>query len=250
MVWHKAWLDTRVRFLVVLALLVCMAAGTVLEWHQVRALATQLAPARDGGSELLEESRAALQTFRGYIWSQWFGQIFGNMSWLFGALLGSGSVLSASGRGQLFSLALPVSRSRWLATRAAIGLAELLVLALVPSLVIALVAPAVGEQYSFVDAAVHGSLIFVGVGAFFALAMFASTFVNYYASGFLVAAVAGVVLKMADELFPRGYGLFTATTGRGYYYDGTLPWLSLIVSAALTLALLYAAAAQLARRDF
>jgi hypothetical protein len=250
MVWHKAWLDTRARFLVMLPLCVCMAAFVVFEYHQLQALLASLAPAANVSSEALDQAVATVQTFPGYVWSQWFGQNFSNLAWLLAAMLGSGTVLSASGRGQLFSLALPVPRGRWLAARATVGLAELFVLALVPSFAIVLVAPAVGEHYSLAAAAVHGSLIFVVASAFFALAMLASTIVDHYTSGFFAAGVAGVVLKMTESAFPAGYGAFGAMSGRTYYYGGTVPWVTLIVAAALTLALLYAAAARLARRDF
>ena len=53
------------------------------------------------------------------------------------ALLGSGSPLVKSGSGSLFSLALPVSRRRWIGTRAGLGLAELFVVTLAPSVALA-----------------------------------------------------------------------------------------------------------------
>src|SRR4029077_5274138 len=117
-------------------------------------------------------------------------------------------------------------------------------------LVIALLATAVNESYSFVDAAVHGALIFVVGSVFFALAMLASALVDDLWRALLLTIVVTLVLACADFLLPGGYGLFATMSGRAFYYYGTVPWLGLIASAALTAALLYAAAAQLARRDF
>ena len=80
---------------------------------------------------------------------------------LFAVLLGTGGLLSqASGGGGLFTLSLPVSRSRLLGVRAATGLAELAVLAFVPMLLLPLISPAVGERFGVVDALVHASCFF------------------------------------------------------------------------------------------
>jgi len=255
MVWFKAWHCTRTKFLVLLAVLVIIATGDVFGWPALQTIvsATKVDPSSggDGGvAAKLNEAIAAEQTFRGYVWNEWFAGNFRSCFVLFSALLGSGSVLSASGRGMLFSLALPVARRRWLGARAGVGLVELFVLALVPSLVIALLATAVNESYSFVDAAVHGALIFVVGSVFFALAMLASALVDDLWRALLLTTVVALVLACADFLLPAGYGLFATMSGRTFYYYGTVPWLGLIASAALTAALLYAAAAQLARRDF
>ena len=123
-------------------------------------------------------------------------------------------------------------------------------LALVPALVIALLAPAVNESYSLVDAVVHGLLIFVVGSVFFALAMLASAILDDLWRAMLLTVVAAVVLAFLEYAVPAGYGLFAAMSGRAYYHGGAVPWVSLLVSAVLTFALLYAAAAQLARRDF
>ena len=170
MVWAKAWQDTRWRFAIFIAVLIALTCFHVFEWPRVQSLLATVDPSVAGGNATVRnavaEAIAAEQTFRGYVWYQWFDQNFATCIVLFAALLGSGSALSTSGRGLLFSLALPVARGRWLETRAAIGIAQVLALALVPSLLIPLLAPAVGESYSVTDALVHGALIFV-LGACF-----------------------------------------------------------------------------------
>src|SRR5438876_788264 len=82
-------------------------------------------------------------------------------------------------------------------------------LVLVPSLEIALLAPAVGEHYPLADALVHGALIFVLGGVFFALAMLVSSFVDDFGRSIVLTAVAGVVLAIAEAALPVGHGLFT-----------------------------------------
>jgi hypothetical protein len=254
MVWAKAWHDTRWRFAILLAVLVAIACFNVFEWLPVQSIVPTLDPSVAGGNELvrnaLEEAIAAEQTFRGYIWYQWFGQNFRWCIVLFAALLGSGSALSTTGRGLLFSLALPVARAHWLTARAAIGIAQVLALALVPSLLIPLLAPGVGESYSVVDALVHGALIFVLGSVFFALAMLASAIVDDFGRAIVLTAVVAIFVGFAEVALPRGHGLFAALTGGAYYHAGTLPWLELALGVALTAALIYAAAAHLERRDF
>ena len=254
MVWAKAWHDTRWRFATLFAVLIMLTCFHVLEWPRVRSLLTTLDPSVAGSNATVRnavaEAIAAEQTFRGYIWYQWFDQNFATCIVLFAVLLGSGSALSTPGRGLLFSLALPVARGRWLETRAAIGIAQVLALALVPSLLIPLLAPAVGESYSVRDALVHGALIFVLGSVFFALAMLASAIVDDFGRAIVLTAVAAIVVWVAEFAVPRGHGLFHALTGGEYFRAGTLPWLELVLGVALTGALIYGAAAHLARRDF
>jgi hypothetical protein len=254
MVWHKAWHDTRWRFATLFAVLVALTCFHVFEWLDVQRLVPTLDPSVAGGNatvrSALAEAIAAEQTFRGYIWYQWFDQNFATCIVLFAALLGSGSALSTSGRGLLFSLALPVARGRWLEARAAIGVAQVLALALVPSLLIPLLAPVVGESYSVTDALVHGALLFVLGSVFLAFAMLASAIVDDFGRAIVLTAVAAIVVGMAEVALSRGHGLFHALTGGAYYRSGTLPWPELVLGVALTGALIYGAAAHLARRDF
>ena len=102
--------------------------------------------------EALELSR----TFRGYVWLNAFSQNLAQLGTLFAILLGSGA-LRTEAPGTLYTLSLPVSRRALMTTRATAGLVELLVLMMVPALAIAMLAPAVGERYSIVDALVHGT---------------------------------------------------------------------------------------------
>src|SRR5262245_12321233 len=134
MLWYKAWLETRWRFLIGLALLACSAVFVVLAYPRVMSL-LPLVP-EDGGElgRVLRERAALLTTYRGYVWSQWFGQNMTQAWTLFAALIGTGGLLNQSSRGALYTLSMPVSRNRVLGVRASIGLAELFVLAFVPAL--------------------------------------------------------------------------------------------------------------------
>jgi hypothetical protein len=261
MVWAKAWHDTRWQFATFFAVLLALTCFHVFEWPRAQALLRSLEPSLAGGvhppaaigetvRNAIAEAIAAEQTFRGYVWYQLFDQNFATCIVLFAALLGSGSALSRSGRGLLFSLALPVARGRWLETRAAIGVAQVLALAFVPSLLISLLAPVVGESYSVTDALVHGALLFVLGSVFLAVAMLASAIVDDFGRAIVITAVAAFGIGYAELLLPRGHGLFHALTGGAYFRAGALPWPELVLGVALTGALIYGAVAHLARRDF
>jgi len=254
MVWRKAWHDTRWRFAILFAVLIVIACFNVFEWLTVQTILPKLdasaASANGGVTGRLAEALAAEQNFRGYIGYAWFSQTFRWYIVVFAVLLGSGSALSTSGRGLLFSLALPVSRGRWIAARAGIGVAQVLALALVPSLEVPLLAPAVGEHYSLADALVYGGLIFVLGTVFFALAMLVSSFLDDFGRSLVVTTVMAIALAVAETALPTGHGLFTGLSGGTYFRAGAVPWLELIAGVALTLAFFRAAAARLARRDF
>jgi hypothetical protein len=168
-------------------------------------------------------------------------------------LLGTGGLVSqASGGGALFTLSLPASRSRLLGVRAATGLAELFVLALVPPLLVPLFSIAIGESYALSDALVHGACLFIGGTMFFSLAFLLSTvFSDVWRPALIVFCVA-VVLGVLD-LFLRetpAVSVLRLMSGERYFQSGSLPWLGLLGSAAVSSALLYAASRNIARRDF
>ena len=166
MLWYKSWLETRWRFLIGLALLVCSAAGLVLTEPQVMKL-MPLARTMEISGELGREIRKSVELaleYRGYIWSQWFGKNALQMGTLFAALLGTDGMLSQpSASAVLFTLSMPASRRRLLRVRAAAGLGEFLALAFVPSLLIPLLSPAVGETYHVGAALIHSTCLFAAV---------------------------------------------------------------------------------------
>src|SRR5438552_15619420 len=118
-----------------------------------------LVPTADAGGEIgrrIREGAVLAREYRGYVWSQWFRQNLIQMWTIFAVLLGTGGLPSqGAGGAALFTLSLPVSRSRLLGIRTAAGLAELLVLAVVPSLLIPLLSPTVGEMYGVGNALIH-----------------------------------------------------------------------------------------------
>jgi hypothetical protein len=256
MLWYKSWLDTRWRFLIPLAILVLNIWGLIFEYPHVASLLRTVHLEPDALSEsgilgrAIVESVAAERTYRGYIWFQWFRQNLSQMGTLFAVLLGSGSLLSgSSGAGTMFTLSLPASRNQWLVARAAVGLGESLVLALIPSLEISLVSPLIGQQYGVADAVVHATCLFAVGSVFFSLAFLLSTVFTDIWRPLLIACGMAVVLSLCESRFDLN-GLFRVMSASTYFAAGSIPWIGLLISAVMSAAMLYGASRNVARRDF
>jgi hypothetical protein len=250
--WYKAWLETRWRFLGGFALLVCSAFGTVLFYPKVVQL-LPLVPGAGVSGELAERGRESAElarTFRGYIWSQWFRQNLLHMWTVFAVLLGAGGLLRQPGA--LFTLSMPVSRARLVAVRTATGLGQLFVLALLPSLIVPLASPAVGSSYSVGEALAHAACLFIVGSVFFSLTVLASTiFEDIWrplVAVFAVAAVLGTVESVSRG--GAGYGVFASMSGERYFRTGELPWAAFAVSIAVSAAAILMARANFERHDF
>jgi hypothetical protein len=254
MLWYKAWLDTRWKLVIGVVLLLFLAMGTVFGYSSMQELIRSLPTGPGDGSALSEAVREGIEaarTFRGYVWSSWFGEDFPLYGTILAAVLGSGSPLSRSGRGLLFSLALPATRERWIATRAATLLAELFVLAFLPSLALVGLAPFAQQQLALGEILVYSATAFVGASVFVGLALFLSTvFEDVWRPLLLTVCAAFAIGAVGIYLLPDGRGLFAAMGGRSYFVGGSLLWLELSLCVAATAALVYAAAANIARRDF
>jgi hypothetical protein len=255
MLWYKSWLETRWRFVIGLVLLMFSACGTVLSYPQVVKL-LPLAPSVDVSGAIgrqVTEAMELARSYRGYVWSQWHRQNLLQMWALFAVLLGTGGLLSqASGGGALFTLSLPATRSRLLGVRAATGLAELLVLAFVPSLLLPVLSPIVGQTYGIGDAVIHGAYLFIAGAVFFSLTFLLSTvFTGVWPPLLIVLGVATVV-AFGGLLSPdlSRYSIFRLMSAEAYFRGRGVPWLGLLASAAASAAMLYGAAINIARRDF
>jgi ABC-type transport system involved in multi-copper enzyme maturation permease subunit len=255
MLWYKSWLETRWRFVIGLALLMLSACSTVLIYPEVMRLLPLGANADLSGpiGRQVAESIALARDYRGYVWSQWFMKNMPQLWTIFAVLLGSGGLLAHGSRGgALFTLSLPISRTRVLSVRAATALGELLVLAIIPSLIVTLLSPAIGQRYGVGDALVHGLCLFIAGSVFFSLAFLLSTVFSDIWRPLLIAIGIAMVLGFFEQTFRdlAPYRLDGVMGGERYFRGGGLPWQGLLVSMAMSAALLYGAAVNIARRDF
>jgi len=256
MVSYKSWLDTRWRFVIPLVVLVINVWGLLLEYPHIANLLRTIdiqpdALTRSGtlGRQIIE-TVSAEHTYRGFVWFQWFRQNLSQLGTLCAVLLGSGSLLAgSSGAGTLFTLSLPASRNQWLLARASVGLAQTLALIVIPSLEIAVVSPTIGQQYAVSDALVHSLCAFVVCGMFFSLAFLLSTEFADIWRPLLIAGGIAIVLSLIESRYELN-GFFRVMSGSSYFFADTIPWIGLLVSAVLSLAMLYGASVNIARKDF
>ena len=256
MLWYKAWLDTRWRFLIGLVLLVCSAAEVVLVYPRVVRELLPLVPSANLGGALGGEIREATQlmgTYRGYVWSQWFRQEVAQWWTLFAVMLGTGGLLSQASRGgALYTLSMPVTRARLLGVRATTALGELFVLAVVPSLVLPALSPLVGQTYSIGDTLVHGVCLFIAGSVFFSLAFLLSTVFSDVWRPAVIAICAAVGLTLVargfQDVLPSS--IFRVMAGESYFRGDGVPWIGLIIRIATSAGLLYGAVRNVARKDF
>lgn len=257
MLWHKAWLETRWRFISALLILTVLAGGNVYDYLATQRLlprlnATTASPvAQASGLDAAIRDAIELQKdFRGFIWYQAFRQTMTQMGVFFAILLGCGGLMSETAKGSaLFTLSMPITRRQLLGARAGAGLAQWFAIAMVAPLSIPLLAPSIGQHFNVVDALAHGLCIFIVGAIFFSLAAFLSTMFADIWRPMLIALGIACALAIASFAVPQ-IALFSVMNGESYFKTGALPWTGLLVSAALTTALLYSAAETLERRDF
>ena len=255
MLWQHAFLETRWRFLSGLVLCTISAAFVVLGYPQVAATAAGLAQPPAGDTMLGREIAAALEMakrFDSYVWSQWFQKNGAQLGSFFAVLIGTGGLLSHTTAARLFTLSLPVSRQQLLGARAAAGLGQVAALSLVPAAVIVVVAPLIAKSFPVLDALAYALCAFAGGAFFFSLAFFFSSMFGSMWPPVVLALCAGAALSALDQITggSGGFSLLQMMHGESYYYGRGLPWPTLMVSAGVSAALLYAGTRLIDRQDF
>ena len=252
MVWYKSWLDTRWRFLIGFVILAVLACGIVVSYSVsaslLPALSKRPVDTSTTAGRLLGEAIRLQQTYRGFVWVQWFRQNLLQTGTLFAVLLGSGNILS-SGKSGLFTLSMPASRGEWMTARAATGLGEFFVLATLPSVAIPALSPVIGQHYSIVDLVAHGVCFFIAAAVFYSLAFLLSTVFNDIWRPLGIAVGIACVVGVAEGLLGVN-GVFHVMSGYDYFESGSLPWTGLISSAVVSTALLGSAVVNVVRKDF
>jgi ABC-2 type transport system permease protein len=179
MLAYKAWCESRVRFLV---------SAAALAWFS--ALFVIFRPGVRDASEMAYAEFIADKIYDGGI-----RQIFT----VFVVVLGMGGLLQERARGSAgFTLALPVTRTRLIAVRAGIGLAEMGGLALMPALVLVVLSPVVHQACPLSVPILSAGWAANGA-AIFSLAFLLSSVLG----GAYAALTASMTLLFAYALFVR-----------------------------------------------
>lgn len=248
---YKAWLDTRWRFLIGVAVMFVAAGALVFGYEEVlRQLQTLAAGRGTPGRETI------FGDYRTYVWNAGIRDTLRQLTALFAVVLSAGGLLSQASRagsgGGQFMLSLPVSRDQLLWSRVGVGLAQLLALTVLAPLLITAISPAIGQSYRIIDALVYGLCLFAGGAVLFSATTLLSTMFNDVWRPPLVALCAVVAIGFVVSLLGGSsrHSLLGVMTGETWFAEHWLPGIGLLVTAAVSAALLYLARLNIARLDF
>jgi ABC-type transport system involved in multi-copper enzyme maturation permease subunit len=190
MLFYKAWLESRTRFLLGLLALAGLSTVFVFFNHDVRTVVTD--------HEV---------NYGEYIWRSIFKGQLRDIYVILTLLLGLGGLDRERSHGTAgHTLALPVSRWHLIAARGLTGVVETAVLAFLPASLVPALSPFIHESYPCRLALQFGALWTVGGILIFAIGFLASVLF----SGEYSAAIAAIVL-----LF--GYSIMTDLPGMEHY---------------------------------
>jgi ABC-2 type transport system permease protein len=246
MLFYKAWLESRVRFL---------ASGVVLAAYCV----SFVEDARRVFPPVFEPQ----MPYSLFMWRGIYNGVDTLMFVVVALLLGLGGVQRERAAGTaVFTLALPTSRNRLLLPRVGMAVLQVTALAMIPALVVPLLSPRVGHTYPVGDA-VKFAVLFSATGAVWVCA-------GIFWSSAIVSDVTGAI---ACILTPLIYGavvngtllrrwpvlnIFNVMNGSQLPYVnvatglfiGPFPWLAILVVLCVAGALVGASASMLTRTDF
>ena len=173
MLWKKGWWETRWPFLVCLAV-IFLAYGFAYGWGDYDA--ARWAADLQRRADLSESERQALNNYQGHTWALWFKLLFTFIWANLAVAMGAGCLMTAcpwtpsQGAAGLFTFSLPASRRKVLLSQAAVGFGEMFLFALIPSLLLPIIARFRGQWFSWSDTMIYMLLmIFAGAALFFAL---------------------------------------------------------------------------------
>jgi len=223
MLWYKAWRESRTRFLLSAVTIAGLSAGFVV-FHRAAA----------------EISDKPL-TYMEYIWRIAYKGYLRELYVILALLLGVGGLLRERDFGTAgFTLTLPISRLRIVSARAAVGMAQIAVLAFLPAMVIPALSPFFGQIYPWPQALQFGLLWAVGGAVIFMMGFLASSLFGGEYTAPVVALLGLLSYSMiADLPFFERYSLdihdVMSGAGMSWFQPkgsvliGPLPWAALAV---------------------
>jgi ABC-type transport system involved in multi-copper enzyme maturation permease subunit len=237
MLWYKAWLETRSRFLIALIGLTAICSDYVFH----------------GDRNTLP-----------YTGISWYNGVLHGannilvLTWIMAViLLAMGGLLREKSSGaSLFTLALPASRTRLISIRIAVALIQAILLVIVPWAAMFLVDAVFGKSHSLPQAIFSVVLLLGGGLIYFAAAILVSSLVE----GEYTAPVVGfgiIILTAVALAEPplRAYNPWVFMTGSEYLdkstalLKGPIPWTHVAANIAVSVLLLLAAIRSIQKRD-
>jgi ABC-2 type transport system permease protein len=234
--WYKAWLETRSRFLTCLATLTLFSAIFV---HHAQGL---LRP------EWKSDFNRLLFVNQQFLVIMWI---------LAAVLLGMGGIVREKAVGtSSLTLALPVSRARLLGVRIGMGVLEATVLGAVPWVAVFFVSSLARKPILITQVASYVLLLLGGGLVYFAMSILVSSLViGEYTAPALAFGVVLLAAMVSDAWF-RPFNLWRLVTGdfsidrSTYLLSEHLPWLGILASLSVAALMLLASTLVVQRREF
>ncbi len=253
MLWYKAWIESRMRFVLATALMGSVCAVAVVFHEPIRSF--------------LQTRTTPLDTYRWYIYRVAYQGFARTLFMIFSFVLGLGGLLRERELGTAaFTLSLPVSRCRLVFVRAMVGVIELIALAFLPSIVIVALSRIVGETYPLSQALQFSLLWIAGGSATFAVAFLSSSMLGGEYTAFVVSWIVLFGHTLTTQFIRISHPatspyLFTVqeimSGFRMRYFDphthllvGPFPLMPVLVLTAISSALVGAAAVYTEQKDF
>jgi ABC-type transport system involved in multi-copper enzyme maturation permease subunit len=237
MLWYKAWLETRSRFLIALIGITTMCAYYVFHGDRNTLPVTGI----EWYNGVLHSSHSVLVLL-------WIVAVI---------LLAMGGLLREKALGaSLFTLALPVSRTRLILVRIAMALVQAVTLVVVPWIAMYAVDAVFGKAHSLPQVIFRVVLLLSGGLIFFALAILISSLVEgeYTAPVVCFGSIALISVALADRPL-RTYNPWIFMMGGDYLSKptmllaGPIPWAHAAANIAVACVLLVLAIRFIQKRD-
>jgi ABC-2 type transport system permease protein len=253
MLWQKSWWETRLIFLVCLIMaffvfaLVFGGSNDAADWTMRLQRST----------ELSESERQALNNFQAQIWALWFKTMLSFYYPYVAVVIGVMCLRSActsvpfQAATGLFTFSLPVSRRKVMLSQAAVGIGEMVLLALIPSLFLPIMAQIRGGWFSWRDVLIYSLLTTLGGMVFFCSAFLLMVVIgNRFVVIVLLEAVVFAFLLPFQPFKPRQWwNILGVMAGESYFYHRQIPWFGLLISMTFSAVFIYSAVRIFERRD-
>jgi hypothetical protein len=160
------------------------------------------------------------------------------------------SSLSAA---RTFTFSLPVSRRKVLLSQAAVCLGEMFLLALIPSLLLPIIARFHGQWFSWSGALIYTLLMIFGGTIFFCFSFLLTVILSNWLVALILAEA--VVFALYLPFVRRSFGErpwwnpLGMMAGESYFFHGQIPWHGLFISLILSAVFIFTAIRIYERRD-
>ena len=234
MLWYKAWLETRSRFLIALVGSVALCSRMVVIFL------------RNGAPSQLSQVLHATHETLAAVWL------------LAVTLIMMGGLLREKAAGSSwFTLSLPVSRLRLMSVRIGMGLMEAILLAILPWIAMLFAAKVADKTHFISQASIHVFLLLSGGVLFLAAAYLISSFVEGEYTAPIVSCGAIIMLAylLSDDKL-RPYSPWAFMLGSEYFhwrtaeFVGPISWMHAGVFFAIAALMTLVSIKLIQRRDF